>query len=242
MKGIIMAAGKGTRLSPLTKVISKELLPVYNKPMIYYPIETLVSGGISEILLIVAEEYLDLYQKLLGDGSDLGVSFSYAVQTERRGTADALLIGEKFLNGDDVTIIFGDCIVEHDFSAQIRSFNGGGVVYVKAVEDPNRFGIFEFDNDGKVVSIEEKPENPKSEYAWVGVVSYDLRAVEFAKKVQPSVRNELEITDVHKRYLDLGELKVNIIKGLWEDAGTFDSLLRANNFMAEKAKRLNPAK
>ncbi len=239
MKGIVMAAGKGTRLYPLTKVLSKEMLPVYNKPMIYYPIETLVSGGISEILLIVAEEYLDQYKRLLGDGSELGVNFSYEVQVERRGTADALLIGEKFLAGDDVTIIFGDCIVEHDFSRQIREFNGGGTVYVKAVEDPNRFGIFEFDESGKVISIEEKPDEPKSDYAWVGVVSYDSRAIDFAKEVTLSKRGELEITDVHRRYLEMGELKVNVIEGLWEDAGTFESLLRANNFMAERAKKSN---
>ncbi|MFZ5392198.1 MAG: sugar nucleotidyltransferase [Patescibacteria group bacterium] len=237
MKGIVMAAGKGTRLYPLTKVLSKEMLPVYNKPMIYYPIETLVGGGISEILLIVSEEYLDQYKKLLGDGSELGVKFSYEVQVERRGTADALLIGEKFLAGDDVTIIFGDCIVEHDFSRQIREFNGGGTVYVKAVEDPNRFGIFEFDESGKVISIEEKPDEPKSDYAWVGVVSYDSRAIDFAKEVTLSKRGELEITDVHRRYLEMGELKVNVIEGLWEDAGTFESLLRANNFMAERAKK-----
>ena len=239
MKGIVMAAGKGTRLYPLTKVVSKELLPIYNKPMIYYPVETLISGGISEILIIVAEEYLEQYKKLLGDGSELGVNFYYEVQKERRGTADALLIGEKFLAGDDVTIIFGDCIVEHDFSKQIREFNGGGTVYVKAVDDPYRFGIFEFDEDGKVISIEEKPDEPKSDYAWVGVVSYDSRAVDFAKDVTLSKRGELEITDVHRKYLEMGELKVNVIEGLWEDAGTFESLLRANNFMAERARKSN---
>jgi len=237
MKGIVMAAGKGTRLYPLTQAVSKELLPVYNKPMIYYPIETLISGGISEILLIVSEEYLDQYKKLLGDGQEWGVNFYYETQKERRGTADALLIGEKFLAGDDVTIIFGDCIVEHDFSRQIREFDGGATVYVKAVEDPNRFGIFEFDQEGKVISIEEKPDEPKSDYAWVGIVSYDLRAVDFAKEVTPSKRGELEITDVHKRYLDLGELKVNVVEGLWEDAGTFESLLRVNNYMAQKVKQ-----
>ncbi len=237
MKGIVMAAGKGTRLYPLTQAVSKELLPVYNKPMIYYPIETLISGGISEILLIVSEEYLDQYKKLLGDGQEWGVNFYYETQKERRGTADALLIGEKFLAGDDVTIIFGDCIVEHDFSRQIREFDGGATVYVKAVEDPNRFGIFEFDQEGKVISIEEKPDEPKSDYAWVGIVSYDSRAVDFAKEVTPSKRGELEITDVHKRYLDLGELKVNVVEGLWEDAGTFESLLRVNNYMAQKAKQ-----
>ncbi|MBU0648120.1 NTP transferase domain-containing protein [Patescibacteria group bacterium] len=239
MKGIVMSAGKGTRLLPLTKVVSKEMLPVYDKPMIYYPIETLISGGIKDILLIFSADHVDRYKELLGSGSEFGVNFSYEVQQQRRGTADSLLIGEKFIGDSNVTVIYGDNIFEHDFSQQIKSFERGGVVYAKEVEDPRRFGVVEFDERGNVVSIEEKPENPKSNFVQVGIFTYDSRAVECAKEVKPSSRGELEITDVNNRYLRDGELKTYIVEGLWEDAGTFDSLLRANNFMAQKKSLYN---
>jgi len=231
-----MSAGKGTRLLPLTKVVSKEMLPVYDRPMIYYPIQTLASGGIEDILLIFAPEHVDRYRELLGDGSEFGVQFTYTVQEERRGTADSLLIGADFVGKDDVTVIYGDNIFEHDFSAQIKSFTGGAMLYVKEVDDPRRFGVVELDTEGKVVSVEEKPAQPKSHFAQVGLFTYDCRAVEYAREVVKSPRGELEITDVNKRYLRDGELKALVIEGVWEDAGTFDSLLRINNFVAEKRK------
>lgn len=235
MKGIVMAAGKGTRLLPLTKVVSKEMLPVYDKPMIYYPIETLTKVGIDNILLIFSGVHIDRYQELLGDGSEFGANFSYEIQVERRGTADSLLIGADFIDGDDVTIIYGDNIFEHDFADQIKLFDSGAAVYVKEVDDPRRFGVVEFNDEGNVVSVEEKPENPKSNFAQVGMFTYDSRAVEYAKEVTPSARGELEITDVNNRYLSEGNLKAHVVEGIWEDAGTFDSLLRINNFMAKKS-------
>ncbi|PIZ00112.1 spore coat protein [bacterium (Candidatus Howlettbacteria) CG_4_10_14_0_8_um_filter_40_9] len=236
MKGIILAGGSATRLRPLTKVTTKQLLPVYNKPMIYYPIETLLKSGIEDILIIVAPEHAGHFINLLGSGKDFGAKFSYEVQESPRGLSDAFIVGENFIGKDDVTLILGDNIFDCDFSDHIKSFSGGGVVYAKEVHDPERFGVVDFDKDGKALSIEEKPKKPKSKFAVVGLYTYDNRAVEYAKKLKPSDRGEIEITDLNNIYLKNGELKVNIIEGLWEDAGTFDSLLRVSQIMAAKYK------
>lgn len=235
MKGIILAGGKATRLRPLTWVTSKQLLPVYDKPMIYYPIETLTKAGITEILIIVSPEFAGHYLNLLGSGKDLGARFSYVVQTTPGGLPEAFIYGEDFIDNDDVTLILGDNILDHDFSSNIQNFKGGGEIYAKKVDDPERFGVIEFDENNKVISIEEKPKNPKSDYASVGVYTFDSSVVEYAKNLKPSARGELEMVDLHNIYLKQGKLKTNVIEGIWEDAGTFDSLLRVSNLMAEKA-------
>jgi len=237
MKGIILAGGRATRLRPLTKITSKQLLPVYNKPMIYYPIETLIQAGITEILIIIAPDYSGHFLNLLGSGKNFGVKFSYEIQEAPRGLADAFIIGENFIGDDAVTMILGDNIFEHDFSEDIASFKKGARIYAKKVEDPERFGVIEFDEKMKVLSIEEKPKTPKSDYAAVGIYTYDNEVIEMAKNLAPSERGEIEITDLNNLYLKKKELDVKIIDGVWEDAGTFDSLLRASLIMAEKAKR-----
>lgn len=237
MKGIILAGGNATRLRPLTKITSKQLLPVYNKPMIYYPIETLKRAGIKEILIIVAPEYSGHFLNLLGSGIDMDLNFSYEVQQEPGGLPEAFLIGKEFIGDDDVALILGDNIFDHDFTESLNTFKKGGRIFAKKVPDPERYGVVEFDDDKKVVSIEEKPKKPKSSFAAVGFYIYDNRVIDFAKNLKPSSRGELEIVDLHNKYLELGELDVNIIEGMWEDAGTFDSLLRVNNLIAEKVKR-----
>ncbi len=236
MKGIVLAGGSATRLRPLTKITSKQLLPVYNKPMIYYPIETLIKAGIKDILIIVAPQYSGHFLNLLGSGKDMGVNFSYLVQDEPKGLADAFIVGEDFIDNGDVAMILGDNIFEHDFSESINFFKGGARIFAKKVHDPERYGVVEFDENNKVISLVEKPENPKSDYAVVGFYIYDNKVVEHAKSLKPSARGEIEIVDLHKKYLDGGELKVEIIEGMWEDAGTFDSLLRVNNLVAEKVR------
>lgn len=237
MKGIILAGGKATRLRPLTKITSKQLLPVYDKPMIFYPIETLVRAGIKDILIIIAPDYSGHFLNLLGSGKDFGAKFSYAIQEEPRGLADAFIIGADFIKKDNVTLILGDNIFEHDFSEQIKSFESGAMVFAKKVHDPERFGVVEFDQDMKAISIEEKPEKPKSDHAVVGIYTYDNKVINYAKNLAPSPRGEIEITDLNNIYLKDNELKVNIIEGMWEDAGTFDSLLRVGNFMAERSSK-----
>ncbi|MBE3094715.1 MAG: NTP transferase domain-containing protein [Actinobacteria bacterium] len=239
MKGIVLAGGKATRLRPLTKVTSKQLLPVYNKPMVFYPIETLIKSGIRDILIIVSPEFAGHFMNLLGTGKDFGANFSYQIQDEPRGLPEPFILGEEFIGDDNVTMILGDNIFEHDFAKQINSFQKGGLIFAKEVPDPERYGVVEFDQKRKAISFEEKPKKPKSNFAAVGLYVYDNRVVKIAKKLKPSKRGELEICDVHNAYLKLGELKVEIIEGIWEDAGTFDSLLRANNLMAEKAKKEN---
>ena len=236
MKGIVLAGGRATRLRPLTKITSKQLLPVFNKPMIFYPIETLVRAGIHDILIIVSPEYSGHFLNLLGSGEEFGVNFQYRVQEEPKGLADAFIVGEKFIGRDDVAMILGDNIFEHDFTESIKSFNSGARIFAKKVHDPERYGVVEFDRNNKVISIVEKPENPKSDYAAVGFYIYDNRVIDFAKSLKPSARGEIEIVDLHNKYREHGELDVNIIEGMWEDAGTFDSLLRVGNFMAERAK------
>lgn len=235
MKGIVLAGGRATRLRPLTKITSKQLLPVYDKPMIYYPIETLLRAGIKDILIIIAPEYSGHFLNLLGSGKEFNAKFTYEIQEEPRGLADAFIIGENFIGEDNVTMILGDNIfVDHDFSRAIKSFKQGGTIFVKEVPDPERYGVAEFDKKMKVVSIEEKPKKPKSDFAVVGLYTYDNRVIKIAKSLKPSARGEIEITDINNAYLKKNELSVNIIGGIWEDAGTFDSLLKIQNIIATK--------
>jgi len=234
MKGIVLAGGRATRLRPLTKVTSKQLLPVYNKPMIYYPLETLLHGGIKDILIIIAPENAGDFLKLLGSGKEFGANFTYEIQDSPKGLADAFLIGADFIGDDSVTMILGDNIFEDDFGRTIKNFKSGGQVFAKEVPDPERFGVVKFDENKKAVKIEEKPKKHLSNFAITGLYIYDNRVVEAAKQARPSERGELEITELHNWYLKRGELKVDIVKGEWFDAGTFDSLLSASNFIAKK--------
>ncbi len=234
MRGIILSGGSATRLRPCTKVTSKQLLPIYNRPMIYYPLNTLIKAGIKEILIIVAPERAGDYLNLLGSGKEFGVKFTYEIQDEPRGLAEAFIIGENFIDEDDVIMILGDNIFEDDFSAEIKNFKGGGKVFAKKVPDPERFGVVQFDENGRAIRIEEKPKEWISDYALTGLYIYDSRVVEIAKKVKPSARGELEITDIHNWYLKRGELEVAMVKGEWIDAGTFDSLLQAQLLAKEK--------
>ncbi|HOR02282.1 MAG TPA: sugar phosphate nucleotidyltransferase [Candidatus Woesebacteria bacterium] len=236
MKGIILAGGRATRLRPLTTITSKQLLPVYNKPMIYYPIDTLIKAGIKDILIIIAPDYSGHFLNLLGDGKEFGARFSFAVQKEPRGLADAFIIGEDFIGDDNVTMILGDNIFEQDFSPEITNFKSGAMIFARKVDDPERFGVVEFDQNMKAISIEEKPAQPKSNYAVVGLYTYDNQVVNIAKNLKPSDRGEIEITDINRIYLEKGQLQVNVFDSLWEDAGTFDSLLHVSNIMAEKER------
>jgi glucose-1-phosphate thymidylyltransferase len=233
MRGIILSGGLGTRLRPLTYVTSKQLLPVYNRPMIYYPLNTLLKAGIKEVLIIVAPERAGDYSNLLGSGKEFGVKLTYEVQDEPRGLADALIIGENFIDQENVALILGDNIFEDDFSDDIKKFKHGGKIFAKQVADPMRFGVVDFAGE-KATRIVEKPKEFVSDYAVTGLYLYDCRAVQIAKALKPSARGELEITDVNNWYLDKGELEVAKIKGTWLDAGTFDSLLEAQNFAKEK--------
>lgn len=238
MKGIILAGGNATRLRPLTKITSKQLLPVYNKPMIFYPIETLASAGIKEILIIIAPDYAGHFLYLLGSGKEYGLRFTYEIQEEPRGLADAFIVGEEFMKGDSVTMILGDNIFEDNFEDSIKNFKKGGHIFAKEVSDPEKSAVVEFAEDGKtVLSIVEKPKMPKSRYAVPGIYIFDHRAPEFAKSLKPSGRGELEIVDMYMNYFNRGELEVSKINGWWEDAGTFDGLLRVNNFIADRVKK-----
>ena len=236
MKGIVLSGGSATRLRPCTKVTSKQLLPVYNKPMVYYPINTLIQSGIKDIVIIVSPEYAGHFLNLLGTGREFGARFTYIIQEEPRGLPEPFILAEEFIGDDDVTMILGDNIFDQDFSASIKSFKRGGMVFAKQVLDPERSGVVEFDKNMKIISIEEKPQKPKSNYVIVGLYVYDSRVIKIAKSLKPSKRNELEIVDIHNAYLKMNELKVVVYDGMWEDAGTFDSLLRASNLMAEKEK------
>lgn len=234
MKGIILSGGLGTRLRPLTKITSKQLLPVYHRPMIYYPLNTLIKAGIKEILIIVAPERAGDYLNLLGSGKEFGVKFTYEIQDKPEGLAQAFIIGENFIDEDDVVMILGDNIFEDDFSEEIKNFQGGAKVFAKKVPDPERFGVVKFNEQMKAEKIVEKPEEYLSNYAVTGLYVYDHRVVEVAKTIKASPRGELEITDVNNWFLERGELEVAEVKGEWLDAGTFDSLLEAQNFAKEK--------
>ncbi len=236
MKGIILSGGRATRLRPCTTVTSKSLLPVYNRPMIYYPLNTLLKAGITEILIIISPERAGDYLNLLGSGKQFGARFTYEIQDEPRGLAEAFIIGEHFIDDDDVVMILGDNIFADDLSAEIKNFKGGAKIFAKSVSDPERFGIVEVDTQGKAISIEEKPVRPKSDLCITGLYVYDKRVVEVAKSVRPSSRNELEITDIHNWYLERGELEVAMLKEEWIDAGTFDTLLEAQNLAKTKLR------
>ncbi len=233
MKGIILAGGSGTRLHPLTKVTSKQLLPVYDKPMIYYPLNTLLKAGIKDILIIVSPEHADDFIALLGSGKDFDARFSYQVQDKPEGLAQALIIGEDFLDDKSCALILGDNIFTDCLSDAVKNFESGAKIFAKRVHDPERFGVVEMDEHGKVVNLEEKPVKPKSNYAQTGFYLYDNRAVSFAKSLKPSVRGELEIVDLNMQYLELGELHSEVIEGEWIDAGTFESLHRASVIVRE---------
>lgn len=236
MKGIILAGGKGTRLYPLTKAVSKQLMPIYDKPMIYYPLATLIAAGINKILIITTPEDLPLFQKLLGDGTRIGCSFSYAEQAAPNGLAEAFILGEDFIQNDPVALILGDNLFYgNSFIDQLKKFAtyDGGIIFASQVNDPHRYGIVQFDQNNKAIAIEEKPKHPKSSYAVPGIYFYDNTVAAKAKKLKPSKRGELEITDLNRLYMDEGRLHVEVLEPgtTWLDTGTVESLMEASQFV-----------
>lgn len=243
MKGIILAGGSGTRLFPMTKVISKQLVPIYDKPMVYYPLSVLMLAGIKEVLIISNPEYIELYKNLLEDGSKVGMKIEYIVQDEPRGLADAFIVGEMFIGDDNVCLILGDNVFySQGFSGILKKaaqIESGGLIFGYYVNNPEDFGVIEFDDEMNAVSIEEKPTNPKSHYAVPGLYFYDNSVIDIAKNVKPSPRGEIEITSVNNEYLKQGKLKVELLgRGFaWLDTGTPDGLLEASNFVRTLQKR-----
>ena len=234
MKGIILAGGTGSRLFPLTKVTSKQLLPVYNKPMIQYPLETLMKAGITDFLIIVAPDHAGDFLKCLGSGKEYGCHFTYEIQDKPEGIAQAFLIAEDFIDDANVTLILGDNLYEDDFTEAIQTFEKGGRIFAKKVEDPQRFGVVEFDENNKAISIEEKPKFPKSEYSVTGLYIFDNSVVQKAKDLKFSDRGELEITDINNLFLKEGSLDVAFVEGEWFDTGTFESMHEAITFARDK--------
>ena len=237
MKGIILAGGKGTRLYPMTKAVSKQLLPIYDKPLIYYPLSVLLLANIKDVLIISTPEAIDSYKELLGDGKDIGINLSYVIQTKPRGLADAFILGEEFIGKDSVCLILGDNVFYgQDLTKVLKraiAKEKGATIFGYPVKNPKEFGVVEFNNERKVISIEEKPQNPKSNYAVPGLYFYDNRVVEIAKKVQPSARGEIEITAVNNAYLEMGELNVELLgRGMvWLDTGSPKGMYKASGFV-----------
>lgn len=239
-----MAGGTATRLFPLTATTSKQLLPVYDRQMIFYPLNVLIKAGIKEILIIVAPEHSGQFINLLGAIFEgVGIHLEFRVQKIPRGLADAFILGETFIAGDSVAMALGDNIFEDDLSSKIKNFKGGGLVFAKKVSDPERFGVVEFDENDRAISIEEKPKKPKSNFAVTGFYVFDEKVVKIAKGLKPSSRGEIEITDINRKYMKMGELKVEKIRGAWLDAGTYDSLLEASLVVKKKElyKKFAPA-
>lgn len=239
MKGVILAGGMGTRLHPLTKITNKHLLPVYDKPMILYGIETLKKSGISEIMIVVGKEHAGHFMNFLGSGKEFGVKLSYALQDKNNGgISDALLYAEDFADRNSIAVILGDNIFEDDFSTEVKSFQAGAMVFFKKVPDPERFGVGAFDKSGKkLLAIEEKPKKPKSDFAQTGFYLYDFNIFSHIKKLKPSARGELEITDANNMYLTRGELGFSFVSGYWHDVGTIDSLLETSVLLSKIGKK-----
>jgi len=231
MKGVIISAGLGTRLRPITNIISKNLLPVYNKPLIYYSIETMKKAGVDEILIVVNKRDIGQYKLILGNGEEFDIPISYAIQQEQKGTAHAVLCSEEFADGGSIAVIFADNLFEDDFN--FSDFNGGARIHIKEVPDPERSGVVEI-KDEKIISLEEKPKFPKSNYIMCGLYLYDNNVFDFIRTLKPSARGELESPDLLSIYLKMGKLDYKIVNGFWNDAGTFDSMLEAGNMIKKK--------